>query len=263
MLNIRNFKLGYLVLGLIAAAVILIAAFNREVPLGLNDLPEEVLAQLKWKHQGAKNWKVIEYEVERLFTPQEGKPVISRLKFRLENLGNGIVRRTDNWYPKNLGGALLYEERYLLYANLIGLSARYREPAPGVHAILENEGWLSNNILSLKLNESEQQPADANWYLDTLMERTQDSVPGAENKKVTREAKCFSLKSAERDKSGRSMAKCEIKDSLGTTRTNQYIFVKELGIFILIDFIEKSQDIDFSEASNLKRLFVDGAEMPL
>lgn len=258
-------RLGYAALFVAVAGTLLLALANREQSLQTNSLPESASAQLQWRHAGNSSWKEIRYEANKTYTAPDGRAVDSRVESRLENLGNGLVRRSDNWYPKLAGNALVYEERYLLYANLFGLTARYREPAPVFHAIFENTGWFENKLVELEFRPPDLNVFSSQWLLEARLTQLQDRFPATVDGKtaelVTKDIRCLPVLP---DASGkRTTVSCQIKSQDGTTRNSIYTFVHEVGIFILSEYRQVKDGESESVRGVIRKVRVDGIELQL
>lgn len=260
-------RLGYAALFVAVAGTLLLALANREKPLQKNSLPESASVQLRWSHAGSSSWKEIRYETNRTFTSSDGRAVDSRVESRLENLGNGLVRRSDNWYPKLAGNALVFEERYLMYANLFGLTARYREPAPVFHAIFENTGWLENRLVELEFHPPDLNTFHSQWLLQARFTQLQDRFPttmdGKTTERFTKDIRCVPVLPDARASGKRTTVSCQIKSQDGTTRNSIYAFMHEVGIFILSEYQQVKDGESESVRSVIRKVRVDGVELQL
>jgi hypothetical protein len=257
-------RLGYALLGLVVGGILLLAMENRERPLQKDLLPDSALAQLQWSHAGNSSWKEIRYEAKRAFTSPDGRIVDSRVEYRLENLGKGLVRRSDNWYPLQAGNALVHEERYLLYANLFGLTARYREPAPVFHAIFENTGWFENRLVELEFRPPDLNTFDVQWLLQAKLAQLQDRLPatrdGKTAERVAKEIRCTPVLHAA---GARTTVSCQVKSDDGLARTALYVFLNEVGIFILNEYEQVKDGESESSRSVIRNFQVDGVELKI
>ncbi|MGB4117506.1 MAG: hypothetical protein WBK51_13280 [Polaromonas sp.] len=258
----RRFSYAFVVA--VAVCFIFLAIFNREQPLDANSIPTSIQTQLRWSHSGKSNWKEIRYEVDRTFTSSYGKTEDVRVKYRLENLGNGLVHRSDNWYPRHIGNALIYEERYILYANLIGFSSRYRETAPVFHAIFENTGWLENKLIDASLQIPDLKNFDSKWQVKTTLIQLQDVFPmvaGSKVDRVTKDTTCVSTSLHAGLNKKRVVVSCDVKRTDGTSRKATYAFLVEVGIFILNSYDDTNGEESVSGSSAIRKLQVDGVEL--
>jgi hypothetical protein len=253
------FRWSYAVLATIVGGLILLALFHREQPLQPTEIPPAVLQQLQWKHGSA--WQRIQYEVDRKFVAAGGGAEMDvTVEILMENLGNGLVRRTDHWRPRNGGGALLYEERYLLYANLLGLVARYREPAPGFHVIFDDHGWLHNKTQSLELKQAPGVPGDPGWDLQAKLVRLDEQLGGDPPVQVTRDVRCVSIDRAR----NRPVVTCKVSQSDGLQREQRLVYVAEVGLFFLSDYQDTGGAGEpHSATSTLHKFTVDGKPLAL
>jgi hypothetical protein len=79
----------------VAGGLFVLALFHREKPLAANELPSTVLSQLRLRDARGAAWKNVTWESLRTYQ-SEGQSVEVVVRYRLENLGNGLVRRTDD-----------------------------------------------------------------------------------------------------------------------------------------------------------------------
>jgi hypothetical protein len=244
---------------LIGALVVTLAAFNREQPLTIADLPPSMPKLPDLAKEGRKNWKEITYE--RYHTQViQGQSFDLVIKSTLRNLGNSIVLRSDNYYPKNGGAALVMEERQLLWANLFSLTYLYRNPAPGYHAIFENQGWIREVTKEMYAQISSSDPTQTNWSASIRMLREQETDPStSKTEKTARTVDCVSQSTAVRKNS----VKCLIKDDKGDRLESESVYAPQVGLFFRIASNFQSTANEASTSQSAKKIQVDGVELRL
>ncbi|HVE51840.1 MAG TPA: hypothetical protein VNB23_00505 [Ramlibacter sp.] len=240
-----------------------LGAMHREKPLMAADLPSEAVRQLRWPAGAETAWREIRYETLRTISLSGAPPVEVTVEHRLQNLGDGLVRRSDNYYPRNGGGALVHEERYLLYSNLFGLHSRVREPAPVFHLIFDDAGWFDTRLEALDLQLPEVAPADPGWLLKGRLTRSRDAFPQGTHgvpRPVTRDLGCR----RSGDSGSRPAVACTFQDSDELRLESRFVYVQEVGLYFLASSDQTvPQEADRRQSVRLSEISVDGRRLPL
>jgi hypothetical protein len=246
-------------LALIVAFVVVLGVFNREEALSVADLPPDMPKLPDLIKEGSQNWKEITYERNETRVIQ-GQNFDLVVKSTLRNLGNSIVLRSDSWYPKNGGAALVLEERYLLWANLFSLTYLYRNPAPGYHAIFENQGWVRAVTKEISAQIISNDPRQSNWSASVRMLREQETDPRAsKTEKINRAIDCVSQSSAAR----KNTVKCIIQDDKGDRLESESMYAPQVGLFFRVGSSFKSTADETSISQSVRKIRVDGVELRL
>jgi hypothetical protein len=244
---------------LIGALVVTVAAFNREQPLTIADLPPNMPKLPDLAKEGSQNWKEITYERNetRVINGQSFDLVINST---LRNLGNSIVLRSDNWYPKNGGAALIAEDRYLLWANLFSLTYRYREPAPGYHAIFENQGWIQAVTTEFSAQFMGSDPRNPEWKLSAKTVREAETEVGSKKKETTtRMIDCMSVISSK----VKNTVRCVFETSQGEKTESQSIYAPHVGLFFRLESNSQLADNQTIDSKPVNKIRVDGVALQL
>jgi hypothetical protein len=249
-----------IIIGVIALAVLALGAANREVPMTLADVPISAAGQLPGTLGENTKWKLITYQRDqmRVF---EGQSYDLVVKSRLQNLGDGFVLRSDDWYPKNGGAALMLEERSLLWANLFTLAYRYRQPVPGYHAIFENEGWVRHKTLSITTTFANVNPIATDWALAVTMTREEEQYPDSKKSINQRSIDCS--RSNQALVNAIPAVKCQIMNSLGDKTDSTSVYVKDAGIFVRQASDYKTHDGMIEKGQATRSIVVDGVDLKL
>jgi hypothetical protein len=209
--------------------------------------------------EGSQNWKEITYERNETRVIQ-GQSFDLVVKSTLRNLGNSIVLRSDSRYPKNGGAALMLEERYLFWANLFSLTYLYRNPAPGYHAIFENQGWVRAVTREMSAQIASNDPRQTNWSASIRMLREQEIDPSAsKTEKIKRVIDCVSQSSAPR----KNTVKCIIQDDKGDRLESESVYMPQVGLFFRMASNFQSTADEASISRSVRKIRVDGVELQL
>lgn len=120
----------------------------RERVIDLNTLPPEVIRSSAALEStiGETPPRRVEYRAVVTIEFAGGRSE-STIRHVAEHLGDGWIRRSDDWYD---GGASssTYQERQLLHRNLVQAYRKYRVMSPIVHDLLAEFGWLDDSVRS-------------------------------------------------------------------------------------------------------------------
>lgn len=245
---------------------LLAAAFNREKPLTLDDADPAVLqsARAPAGIPGPRQpWTELRYTSHQVLTSKFHGTVESKVKTRLESLGSGVLRRSDDWYDP-LGQRALYEERVLSWNGLVALKRLQREPASVYHDIFANQGWLGQQVRALSLAAEPGFPLEDGKTLKATIRRNVKAIPGSGKPDVEKERQlaCRVDKSID----GRQLVAqwtdtlprvaCEAverqvspapSDPAPMRASSEYVFLPAYGIFLPLSWAEDEPRSPFAE----------------
>lgn len=248
-----NSWLKWAPLTLFTLVLLVIAFANQYRPVTLADIPSSVLASvdqanLKFTEQGID--KEIEYETRKTFTTPAGS-VMSRISTKLKPLGNGFYLRHDDWRDEN-GMALLYEERYIIFRNLVSVHTRFREIAPFIHELMGGFGWHEDRVVDQHIEIALGFPGVKSMTLRTTQKRdanTDHKNIGLRDTTYEREVVCTVGDAISGTRIHTSLVEqvnlvnCDAKRShLDASMMSQYAYIPSVGIFVLLDRNESGAD---------------------
>lgn len=137
-------KFWWLPPALLAMVAVIAAWTYRERPIEVESFPDSLLqstAALELR-LGEPPPQRVEYQA-RITIEVQGQRSDGKILHVAEHLGGGWIRRSDYWYDDGASKST-YQEKYLLYRNVLQVFQKYRVKAPLVHDLMAEFGWLEN-----------------------------------------------------------------------------------------------------------------------
>jgi hypothetical protein len=238
---------------LVAVALAVVAYLHPYQPLGISELPPEVLSSAATldKGFGKPINRSFKYSTRRSYASPSGV-IEAEIRITLQPLENGLVTRQDDWYDIK-GKNVVYQERYVLFRNLFSVHTRSREVAPLVHDLMGRVGWYNDSAKTIDGKSQGPTPDAPDWKLDLTMVRASDTDgKGLTLKTSTYQRTLHCERTGELDaadigavdKGSYPRITClNTSSDQPAVRRSEYVWLAQHGIFLLLGYRQKDESV--------------------